>query len=210
MTVQAYHGTPNDFEEFSLNFLGTQSGTSGAGYGLYFSESESEAFTYGENVFKCTLKLKQSISNYEVTFNENLLYKILKLLNDNGYNFFEKYYSSICEDEDNFEILHFPTFDNCVNILKEIITDLKTDTEIIYFIVKNDVPVQEVFNILIKLGCNHTVDNDESFLANEGIKHYIMYDISDINILDKYTLEDRGINSNSMSISPRKNIFKNN
>lgn len=198
MTVQAYHGSPNDFEEFSLDFLGTQSGLTGAGYGLYFSESESEAFTYGQNVFKCLLNLKLSLSNDEVTLKPPMIYKFLSNLNDLGENYFE-----------NFTLDYFPQVND--KVTNEAISSLlrtDSDTKLIAGIINSGIPVETVFNVLIDMGYNHTVDNDESFLAKFGTKHYIMYDLNDINILDKYTLEDRGINSNSMSISPRENIFK--
>jgi hypothetical protein len=182
--VQVYHGTPNDFEEFSFDFIGTQSGTDGAGFGIYFTESESEALCYGENIFKCLLKLKTNVSNDKVTFTRNFLKKVLtKLYTDFDINYFE-----------NYSIQFFPIETND-HLFDEIYQKLKrysrSDTEIIGSFINAGVNPEKIFEILSSLGYDHTIDNDESYLNKEGIKHYIIYDLNSISILKKYNLENR-------------------
>lgn len=46
MGVRAYHGSPHDFDRFSLNKIGTGEGAQVYGHGLYFAEDEAVARSY--------------------------------------------------------------------------------------------------------------------------------------------------------------------
>ena len=49
--IRAYHGSPHDFDRFSLDKIGTGEGAQAYGHGLYFAESEPVAQSY-KNVHK--------------------------------------------------------------------------------------------------------------------------------------------------------------
>jgi hypothetical protein len=44
--IRAYHGSPHDFEQFSLSKIGTGEGAQAYGHGLYFAEQEATAKAY--------------------------------------------------------------------------------------------------------------------------------------------------------------------
>lgn len=44
--IKAYHGSPHDFDQFSLSKIGTGEGAQAYGHGLYFAENEGVAKTY--------------------------------------------------------------------------------------------------------------------------------------------------------------------
>lgn len=44
--IRAYHGSPHDFDKFSLDKIGTGEGAQAYGHGLYFAESEGVAKSY--------------------------------------------------------------------------------------------------------------------------------------------------------------------
>ncbi len=44
--IRAYHGSPHDFDRFSLDKIGTGEGAQAYGHGLYFAENEGVAKTY--------------------------------------------------------------------------------------------------------------------------------------------------------------------
>lgn len=44
--ITAYHGSPHDFDKFSLDKIGTGEGAQAYGYGLYFAENEGVARSY--------------------------------------------------------------------------------------------------------------------------------------------------------------------
>jgi hypothetical protein len=46
MTLKAYHGSPHDFDQFSLSKIGTGEGAQAYGHGLYFAEDPIVANTY--------------------------------------------------------------------------------------------------------------------------------------------------------------------
>lgn len=45
-TIRAYHGSPHDFDRFSMDKIGTGEGAQAYGHGLYFAESEDVARQY--------------------------------------------------------------------------------------------------------------------------------------------------------------------
>lgn len=48
--IRAYHGSPHDFDQFSLSKVGTGEGAQAYGHGLYFAESPEVANTYRAKV----------------------------------------------------------------------------------------------------------------------------------------------------------------
>ena len=85
-----YHGSPSDFNTFSLEYLGTN-GTA-EGYGFYFTDKKSIAENYsrghegqqsGESgkLFECYLDIKKPLSDTEVTMTRAQFKKFLTTLN---------------------------------------------------------------------------------------------------------------------------------
>lgn len=48
MGIKAYHGSPHDFDQFSMDKIGTGEGAQAYGHGLYFAENEGVAKQYRE------------------------------------------------------------------------------------------------------------------------------------------------------------------
>ena len=48
--IRAYHGSPHDFDRFSMDKIGTGEGSGLAGKGLYFAEDEALARSYKDNL----------------------------------------------------------------------------------------------------------------------------------------------------------------
>jgi hypothetical protein len=62
--IKAYHGSPHDFDKFSLDKVGTGEGAQSFGRGLYFAESEDVARSYRDKLAK-----SDSGRMYEVAIN---------------------------------------------------------------------------------------------------------------------------------------------
>lgn len=82
-----YHGSPADFNEFSLKYLGTN-GTN-EGYGFYFTDSKriAEGYSKGEGnsngrLFETYLDIKKPLSDTEVTISRAQFKKLLIELNN--------------------------------------------------------------------------------------------------------------------------------
>ena len=54
--ITAYHGSPHDFDKFSLDKIGSGEGAQAYGHGLYFAENEGVARNYKQKVPYQTLK----------------------------------------------------------------------------------------------------------------------------------------------------------
>lgn len=48
--IKAYHGSPHDFDKFSMDKIGTGEGAQAYGHGLYFADSEGVARSYRDNL----------------------------------------------------------------------------------------------------------------------------------------------------------------
>jgi hypothetical protein len=80
-----YHGSPNKFDEFSYDFLGTQ-GTS-EGKGFYFTNKKDIAKGYQKdngNLFEAYIDIKKPLSMETITMTRGGLAKFLKSLDPNG------------------------------------------------------------------------------------------------------------------------------
>lgn len=55
--IRAYHGSPHDFDRFSLDKIGTGEGAQAYGHGLYFAESEDVARSYRDALQNSALSL---------------------------------------------------------------------------------------------------------------------------------------------------------
>ena len=49
-TIRAYHGSPHDFDKFSMDKIGTGEGAQAYGHGLYFADSEGTAKFYRDQL----------------------------------------------------------------------------------------------------------------------------------------------------------------
>ena len=80
-----YHGSPNDFKEFSYKYLGTN-GTL-EGYGFYFTTSKSIAERYTESkgkLFKAYITIRKPLSPSRKTITKSQLTRFLKALDPDG------------------------------------------------------------------------------------------------------------------------------
>lgn len=55
--IKAYHGSPHDFDQFSLDKIGTGEGAQAYGHGLYFAEKEGTARAYRDALSKQDLNV---------------------------------------------------------------------------------------------------------------------------------------------------------
>ena len=168
-TSLVYHGSPHKFDKFSFHNVGKESGTTGAGYGLYFSESKADALTYGGYLYTCLLQLKNKLSNTKVTIKLPVLQAIIDDIAKLGYNYWENWGEITKQDSK-------------VKILKELISYTDSDTEIIGDIVNSTLTgnVELMMETLTKYGYSHTIDKITP--EDKTITHYIVYDVNSIKI----------------------------
>src|SRR5690606_14191023 len=50
--IRAFHGSPHDFDRFSMDRIGSGAGSQDFGYGLYFAENENVARNYKDALAK--------------------------------------------------------------------------------------------------------------------------------------------------------------
>jgi hypothetical protein len=58
--VKAYHGSPHDFDKFSMDKIGTGEGAQAYGHGLYFADNEGVARSYRDNLLDARIPVVNS------------------------------------------------------------------------------------------------------------------------------------------------------
>ncbi len=170
MQVLAYHGSPNKFKEFSFEKVGSESGTTGAGFGLYFTTSKVDALTYGENLYTCMLQLKTNVDNHKVTFQPQILKAILDKATKLGHSYWTNY---------GFEN---PTEKQKDKIIRELIYDSDSDVDIIGDVINSCYggDCADFLKITDSYGFSHTIDKESP--DSPDVIHYIVYDLNSITI----------------------------
>jgi hypothetical protein len=171
MMILAYHGSPNKFENFSFEKVGTEGGITGAGFGIYFSTSKADSLTYGENIYTCMLQLKTNVDNHKVTFQPQILKAILDTCEDKKHSYYEAEYFN-----------HKPTDSEKEEFIRIMLNDFNSDTEILADIINECYKGQcgNLLEITDKYGFSHTQDFDSP--DSPDIMHYIVYDLDAITI----------------------------
>lgn len=144
-----YHGSPADFNEFSLKYLGTN-GTQ-EGYGFYFTDSKriAEGYSKGEGnsngrLFETYLDIKKPLSDTEVTMSRAQFRKLLIELNN-----------QVDADGENLDILsnygdvEWEGFNKVLNYAIELEYDGNdNDVDIIHSLINSSGNMETVFNVL--------------------------------------------------------------
>lgn len=101
-----YHGTPNDFEDFSYDFI--QSNGTDEGYGFYFTNNKYIAKRFG-NVLECEINLVKPLSLDEKTITKEEIKTLILAIQekedllsnygDTSYEGFNKVFNYCIENE---------------------------------------------------------------------------------------------------------------
>ena len=62
--IDAYHGSPHEFEQFSMDKIGTGAGQQVYGHGIYFSENPEIARPFSERTFEVNQSLMPSVASF--------------------------------------------------------------------------------------------------------------------------------------------------
>ena len=73
-----YHGSDYNFNHFEFKNVGKKSGTSGAGFGLYFTTSKADALAYGKYVYTIQFQPKSELLNHKKSLTLPKIEQILK------------------------------------------------------------------------------------------------------------------------------------
>jgi hypothetical protein len=64
MGIKAYHGSPHDFDRFSMDKIGTGEGAQAYGHGLYFAENEGVAKGYRDKLAGAMMPKNDDLAQY--------------------------------------------------------------------------------------------------------------------------------------------------
>lgn len=172
-TVLVYHGSPYKFDNFSFENTGKNGGTSGAGFGLYFSQSKGDALTYGDNIYTCMLQLRDELYNTKINLSPEKLRIIIDSLNSEfNQDYFKQY---AIQDTDKAEFRRKAICNELINGGYHL-----SDTEIIGDIINACCAGDptNIMTILSKYDITHTTDNESP--EDDTITHFIVYDLNTI------------------------------
>jgi hypothetical protein len=84
MGIKAYHGSPHDFDRFSLDKIGTGEGAQAYGHGLYFAEREGVARSYRDALQSYTIDNKPVGQFLAETPKVDSVYDAIRHLKESG------------------------------------------------------------------------------------------------------------------------------
>ena len=183
-----YHGSPADFNEFSLEYLGTN-GTA-EGYGFYFTDKKSIADIYSKGhegqrsekpgkLFEVYLDIKKPLSDTEVTMTRAQFKKFLTTLN--------KQVDADGEPLDvlsNYGDVEWEGINKVLNYAMEIEYDgSDSDVNLVHSIINGTGNMKVVFDVLRKtIGYDGIIVNEASWGGDQTI--YIAFHPEQIKNVD--------------------------
>jgi hypothetical protein len=204
-TQIAYHGSPHNFDYFSMSMFGQGEGASGFGYGMYFSEDYDDAEDYarklereeGEGcIYTCEVPSDDYLLDFQLDFEEQsdyVKYQLnsipnkdkIKIIQD--YFDFEEFKQNLDDEIDEYD---FEIGDDEYN---EFLQDI-LDTEF-----SNVGHGRDLFDYMKQFLPEYSHMNGEAYaseylmeLGIKGIKHsdfsivnYVIFSDEDIEIIDK-------------------------
>lgn len=204
-TQIAYHGSPYDFDYFSMNMFGQGEGASGFGYGMYFSKDYDDAEDYarklereeGEGrIYTCEIPAEKYLLDFQLDFDEQSNYvkeRLMSITNKDKIKTiqdsfdFEEFKDGLDSEIDEY---YFEIGDDEYN---EHLQDI-LDTEF-----SNIGHGRDLFDYMKKFLPEWSHMNGEAYaseylmeLGIKGIKHsdfriinYVIFNDEDIEIIDK-------------------------
>lgn len=178
-----YHGSDYDFNKFAFKNVGKKSGTSGAGFGLYFTTSKADALCYGKILYTVEATIRKIISNYKITFSRQLLSQMLAYFESISENSYVESWGDISQGVDSLSYRNIFTF--AVNGLLKF---NHSDVEIINDIIQATSGALEMLQTLKHFGYSNTIDTTTpNGVDTDGDKteNWIFYDTDCLKIIKK-------------------------
>lgn len=168
MKIILYHGSDYLFNKFLFKNVGKKSGTSGAGFGLYFTTSKADAMCYGKYLYTIEADLKKEISNTRKTLNRKTVTDILLEFDRKA----ENKYKEMWDQKETYS-----------SIINNLFNYSNSDTDIINDIINATHEQTVMMNILKKYGITHTTDKETP--EDPETTNYCIYDLDCIKILKR-------------------------
>lgn len=168
MKIILYHGSDYLFNKFLFKNVGKKSGTSGAGFGLYFTTSKADALCYGKYLYTVEVDLKKEISNTRKTLNRKTVTDIILEFDRKA----ENKYKEMWDQKETYS-----------SIVNNLFNYSNSDTDIINDIINATNEQTVMMNILKKYGITHTTDKETP--EDPETTNYCIYDLDCIKILKR-------------------------
>lgn len=168
MKIILYHGSDYLFNKFLFKNVGKKSGTSGAGFGLYFTTSKADALCYGKYLYTVEVDLKKEISNTRKTLSRKTVTDILLEFDKKA----ENKYKEMWDQKETYS-----------SIINKLIYYSNSDTDIINDIINATNEQTVMMNILKKYGITHTTDKETP--EDPETTNYCIYDLDCIKIIKR-------------------------
>lgn len=178
-----YHGSDYDFNKFAFKNVGKKSGTSGAGYGLYFTTSKADALCYGKILYTVECTIKKTISLYKITFTKQSLSQFLKYFESISVNSYVDAWGDTSEGPNSLSYKN--AFTAALNGLLKF---NESDVEIVNDIINSTDGAAYMLKTLKHFGFSNTIDTTTPNGVDKDGKrteNWIFYDTDCLKIISK-------------------------
>lgn len=173
--ITAYHGSNNDFDEFSSKFMGTN-GTH-EGFGFYFTTNPNITKSFGKIMYTCELSINKLISNKKKTIPKPIIKKVIMILDKKTDGMFLSAYGDV-------------DYEGYNSVLNEAVNSVynysDTDTEMFGDMVNSNGSYDSVAECFIGLGYNAMIEDAPDWgTADAAQEIIVMFNPADIKIVNK-------------------------
>lgn len=166
--ITLYHGSDYLFNKFLFKNVGKKSGTGGAGFGLYFTDSKADALAYGKYVYTVNADLKNGLSNERITLSRNVVKLILSEFEKISENSFIENIKENASIDDG--VIHLMKYN-------------RSDIDLINDIINSTNGALEMMQVLTKLGYTHGIDKKTP--EDRTITNYVVFDLNCLKIIKR-------------------------
>lgn len=178
-----YHGSDYNFNKFAFKNVGKKSGTSGAGFGLYFTTSKADALCYGNILYTVKATVRKTISLYKITFTRQLLSQMLRYFESISDNSYVEAWGDISQGINSLDYKN--AFTTAINSLLEFNT---SDVEIVNDIMQATSCEMYVLQMLKHFGYSNIIDTttpNGKDPDGKKTENWIFYDTDCLKIIKK-------------------------
>ena len=178
--IQLYHGSDHLFNRFAFVNVGKESGTSGAGFGIYLTDNPNDATKYGKFLYTVQAQLQKELSNTKLNLSKDQVRTILRRFEQEVQKTDGNSYVECWEYDENKAL---------TNLIKYNSSDVDLINDIIN---STNCPI-EMMTVITSLGYTHAIDKETPNRKRKDgsiTTNYVIFNLDCLRIVKREKSED--------------------
>lgn len=173
--ITLYHGSDYKFNKFEFKNVGKAHGTHGCGYGIYLTNTKSNALMYGKNIYTVQFQPKGQLYRDKKTLTIPKITLLLKKFEAIAAKNPEKVTSYV-------ECWGLPvTIENIKKVAKEVYNNNESDVDILGDLINSTYQPLEILSVVVNMGYNYALDKETP--TSKTVDNYVVYELNAMKIV---------------------------